>query len=82
MMNMRLIMMMIMVRMTMRILMMTLRMMMMNLVEHRAGSKLADPQWESVRRRFDHSITITNQLHFQFHYITFHYITSYYITLH
>ena len=77
MMNMRLMMMMLvlMVR-------MTLTMMMMNLVGQRAGSKLADPQWESVRRRFDHSITITNQLHFQFHYITFHYITSYYITLH
>ena len=61
--------------MVLTMMMTMMRMMMrMTLMEQRA-SKLADPQWGSVRRHFDHSITITNQLHLQFHKITLHYIT-------
>ena len=43
-------------------MMMTMMIMRMTLMEQRA-SKLADPQWGSVRRHFDHSITITPQNH-------------------
>ena len=46
----------------MKVLMMMKAMMRMTLMEQRA-SKLADPQWGSVRRHFDHSITITPQNH-------------------
>ena len=41
---------------------MTLMRTMMILMEQGA-LKLADPQWGSVRRHFDHSITITPQTH-------------------
>lgn len=46
----------------MMVLTMMMTMMRMTLMEQRA-SKLADPQWGSVRRHFDHSITITPQNH-------------------
>ena len=46
----------------MMLTMMIMTMMRMTLMEQRA-SKLADPQWGSVRRHFDHSITITPQNH-------------------